>query len=306
VKQVRADRMRPDGMRISHPDKILFPDIRLTKADLGRYYSGISGVMLAHLKDRPVSMERFPDGIMGESFYQKEVPDYFPDWIDRISIDLKQGESRTQLVCNSKATLVYLADQACITPHVWLSKANKLDFPDRMIFDLDPPDNDFEIVRKAAKLFHETLVEIGLPSFVMTTGSRGLHVVVPLDCSRRFDRVHSLAKKIADYVAQESPQLLTTEIRKDKRKDRLFVDYLRNSYGQTTVAPYAVRAKPGAPVATPIDWKELSDRRLHSKSYNVGNIFRRLGQKPDPWKTLADKACSAKTQVALEEFSARG
>jgi bifunctional non-homologous end joining protein LigD len=175
-------------------------------------------------------------------------------------------------------------DQGLVTPHIWLSRADKLHRPDKLIFDLDPPGSDFEPVRAAAQALHDLLPELGLAPFVMTTGSRGAHVVAPLDRSADFDVVRSFAKDVSQVLAQRYPDRLTVETRKAKRQGRLFLDTLRNAYGQNSVAPYGVRAKPGAPVATPIDWDELSDPDLHSQSYTVKNIFRRLGQKEDPWK----------------------
>jgi bifunctional non-homologous end joining protein LigD len=278
-------------IEISNLQKVIFPKINLTKGDLIDYYREIAQVMLPHMQDRPLSMERYPDGIEGEGFYAKEIPDYFPDWIERARVKvLESGETQPQVVCNQEATLVYLANQACITPHLWLSRRDRLHHPDKLIFDLDPPGDDFEPVCQAAQMIRQALDEIELPSFVMTTGSKGLHVVVPLDRSSEFDAVRAFAKDLAGAIAGQHPDLFTTETRKDQRKGRLFLDYLRNSYAQTSVAPYAPRAKPGAPVATPLDWDELENSDLHSQSYTVKNIFRRLGQKEDPWKNMSRHA----------------
>jgi len=280
-------------IEVANLDKVMFPDEGITQGDLMEYYRRVAETMLPYLKGRPLTMQRFPDGIGDEGFYQKEAPDYFPDWIRRVSIEVKEeGQEQPQVICENVATLVYLVDQGCITPHVWLSRADKLTHPDRLIFDLDPPDDDFELVRSAAQSLREMLEGVGLLPFVMTTGSRGLHVVVPLDRSTDFDTVRSFAKNLAGVLAEREADRLTTKVRKDKRGNRLFLDYLRNSYGQNTVAPYAVRAKPGAPVATPLDWDELSDSNLHSQTYTLQNIFRRLGQKEDPWKGMMRHARS--------------
>ena len=274
-------------IEISNRDKVLFPDDGITKGELVDYYHRISDVMLPHIKDRPVMMQRFPDGIKGPGFYHKEAPDYFPDWIGRVSVELKEKEGRQSLVvCNDAATLVYLADQGCITPHVWLSRGDKVNQPDRLVFDLDPEGDDFDAVRFAARALKDILEEVGLVPFVMTTGSRGLHVVTPIERSVDFDAARGFARDLANVLAGRHPDRLTTETRKENRKGRLLLDYLRNSYGQTAVPPYAVRANPGAPVATPIDWKKLGDRKLRSQSYNIRNIFRRLGHKDDPWKDI--------------------
>jgi bifunctional non-homologous end joining protein LigD len=277
---------------ISNLQKIMFPETNFTKGDLIDYYREIAQVMLPHMQDRPLSMERYPDGIEAEGFYAKEAPDYFPDWIDRASVEvLESGETQPQVVCNQEATLVYLANQACITPHLWLSRRGRLHYPDKLIFDLDPPRKGFEPVRQAARLLRQALEEIELPSFVMTTGSKGLHVVIPLDRSAEFDAVRAFAKDLTSIIAGRHPDLLTTETRKDQRKGRLFLDYLRNSYAQTSVAPYALRALPSALVATPLDWDELENSNLHAQSYTVKNIFRRLGQKEDSWKNMWRHAC---------------
>ncbi|MFN2246783.1 MAG: non-homologous end-joining DNA ligase [Candidatus Promineifilaceae bacterium] len=291
-------------INIDHLDKVLFPSDGITKADLIDYYKRMAATMLPYMHERPVTMQRFPDGIEESGFYQKEAPDYFPDWINRVSIRVeKEGEEQDQITCENAATLVYLADQACITPHIWLSRAEKIDFPDKLMFDLDPPTHDFEPVRHAAKNLHELLINLDLPSFVMTTGSRGLHVVVPLNRTQNFDTVRAFAHNVAKLLAKRYPDRLTTATRKQSRQGKLFLDYLRNAYGQNSVAPYALRALPGAPVVTPIDWSELDDPQLDSQSYHINNIFRRLGQKDDPWKGMMNQACSlAEAQDKLEEI----
>jgi bifunctional non-homologous end joining protein LigD len=278
---------------LSNLDKVFFPDNGVSKGDLIDYYRRIAEVMLPHMAGRPISMQRFPDGIAEEGFYQKEAPAYFPEWVERAQVWVEEEEShQPQVICSNAATLVYLANQACITPHVWLSRRDKLYYPDRMVFDLDPPDGDFEPVRSAALAVREALDANGLKSFIMTTGSRGLHVVVPLAREAEFDEVRKGARHLAEQVAHQAPDRLTVEMTKVDRQGRLFLDYLRNSYGQTTVAPYAVRAKPGAPVATPLDWDELDDTGLNSQSYTMQNIFRRLGQKDDPWRDMREQAQS--------------
>jgi len=285
-------RLGSHTVELSRPDKVLFPDAGLTKSDLADYYRRAAETMLPYLRGRPVSMHRFPDGIDGEDFYHKEAPDYFPDWIRQVPVKIKEGGRQSQVVIGNAATLVYLADQACITPHVWLSRADRLNHPDRMIFDLDPPGDDFEIVRRGARALREVLEEEKLFAQVMTTGSRGLHVTVPLDRSADFETVRDFARQMAELLAARQPKVFTVETRKDKRRGRLFLDYLRNAYGQTAVPPYAVRARPGAPVAAPLGWEELSDGDLTARSYTIKNIFRRLGQKGDPWKGLGRHARS--------------
>jgi bifunctional non-homologous end joining protein LigD len=280
------------NFEVANLDKIMFPDEGITKREIIEYYRRAAGTMLRYLKGRPVSMHRYPDGIDEEGFYQKETPDYFPDWINTIKVNIRKGGSQSQVTIENAATLVFLANQACVTPHVWLSKAADLRRPDRMIFDLDPSGQDFDQVRLAARKLRDLLEDLGLTSFVMTTGSRGLHVAVPLDGSQDFDTVREFGRDTASLLAGLNPKLFTVEPRKNKRKGRLFLDYLRNSYGQTAVPPYALRARPGAPVATPLDWDEVSDSRLGPRKYTIKNVFRRLAIKDDPWLTMMRHAAS--------------
>ncbi len=274
-------------IELSHLDKLYFPQDEISKGDLVNYYRRIANIMLPHLRERPLSLHRFPEGIAESGFYQKEAAAYFPDWIERVMVPVEsEGKPQPQVICNDAATLVYLANQGCITLHPWLSRSNKLRQPDRLIFDLDPPGGGFEVVLEAARVLRTALDEVGLIPFVMTTGSQGLHVTVPLDGRSDFDAVRDFARQLAGQLAEEQPEKFTIETRKEKRDDRIFLDYLRNAYAQTAVAPYAVRPLPGAPVATPLDWDELEDPGLNSQSYNTSNIFRRLGQKEDPWQEI--------------------
>lgn len=279
------------NIQLSNIDKIFFPKLNFSKGDVIEYYQKISETMLPHIKHRPISMQRFPDGIEEFNFYEKEAPDYFPDWIEKVDIEVKENnQKQKQVVVNDTATLVYLANQACLIPHIWLSKKDKLDFPDKLIFDLDPPSgNDFSVVKQGARLIKDFLENLGLPSYVMTTGSRGLHVVLPLDRKSNFDHVREFGHNLAEKIAEQNPDSFTTETRKNKRGGKVFLDYLRNAYGQTSVPPYAIRAIHGAPIATPLDWEELQDNDLSAQTYTVENIFRRLGQKKDPWQDFFAK-----------------
>jgi bifunctional non-homologous end joining protein LigD len=201
-------------------------------------------------------------------------------------------------LCNDAATLVYLASQAVITPHIWLSAINKLNYPDRIIFDLDPSGTNFAEICKAAKLFKSFLEELGLVPFVMTTGSRGLHVNIPIKRDLLFDDVRQIARDIAAAMVQQYPKLLTLEMRKEKREGKIFVDYLRNAWAQTAVAPYAVRAREKAPIATPLDWKEVNSS-LTPQKYNISNIFKRISRIGDPWEDIDQHERSVK-RVAKE------
>jgi bifunctional non-homologous end joining protein LigD len=272
---------------LGHPDKSLFPADGITKSDLLSYYREVAPAMLPHLADRPLMLQRFPDGIEAGGFYQKDAPDYFPDWIKRVRMR-KEGGTLDHVVCNDEATLAYLASQACITLHPWLSRADRPDRPDQVVFDLDPSGADFDLVRQAAQTLCEMLDEMGLASFPKTTGSSGLHVVVPIERRQGFEAVRRFADQVASRLAASDPSHLTTEARKDRRAGRIFIDIGRNAYAQTAVAPYAVRALPGAPVAAPLERGELSDPSLTPRCYTVANMARRMAGRGDPWVAMAD------------------
>jgi len=272
---------------LSKPGKELFPEAGITKSGVNDYYRKIWKYVKPYAEDRPMVLQRFPDGINEEGFFQKKVPVYFPEWIDTIEVDVKKENAKEDYVnCNSEETIVYLSNQACLTMHVWLSKKKNLDKPDRMAFDFDPEDDDFEKVRKAALALKELLGRGNIPCFPMTTGSRGLHVIIPLKAENDYDEVRELARQIAEKIAEKDKKIFTTETSKNKRKNRVFIDYLRNAYGQTTVLPYSLRALAEAPVAVPLSWDEVNDKDLQPRKYSIKNIFRRLSQKQDPWENM--------------------
>lgn len=273
-------------IELSNEDKVLFNESGITKGDIIEYYKKISPVMLPHIKGRPLTLHRYPDGINEKGFYQKQISNYFPKWIDRVSVNKKEGEKITHVLCNDKKTLIYLANQACITFHAWLSNTDNLNKPNRMVFDLDPSNDDITLIIKAAKELKRTLDNFNLKSYLMTTGSRGVHVVVPIIPEFNFDEVRNYAKKIAEMVVKKNPDQYTVEHRKEKRNGRVFIDYLRNSYAQTSVVPYSIRSKKGATVATPLEWSEINSKDFDPQKYTINNIFRRLGQKEDPWKNI--------------------
>ena len=294
AKRTEAVRVSGITVELSNTSKTLFPDDQVTKGDLVGYYRDIAARMLPYLRDRPLSMERYPDGITGERIVQKNVPRYFPDWIARTRVK-KQGGTLVQVICDRPATLVYLANQACIEMHAFLSRTGALDRADQLIFDLDPPDDHrFDQVKHLALGLRDLLDELGLTAFVKTTGGRGLHVHVPLDARDDFDTVRRFARQASDVLAAREPDILTTEQRKDSRGDRVYSDVMRNAYAQTAVAPYSVRARPGAPVATPLDWAELQDASLTPHQFTlrtVGGRLDRLGAS-DPWAGMARRRYS--------------
>jgi bifunctional non-homologous end joining protein LigD len=283
-----------DRVRISHPDKVLFPDDGITKADLAAYYETVAPVMLPLISGRPVTMQRFPNGIGRGGFLQKQVADYFPDWIERVTAPNRRTrnattrEQVTYVVCRTADDLVYLANQACVTPHVWLSRVPDVYHPDQMVFDLDPASTDRSVLRLAASALQGLLDELGLPSFLKSSGSRGLHVVVPLVPTDETDEVKVFSVAVAEVLAARHPEELTTEARIADRHGRLYLDIGRNGYAQTMAAPYAVRALPGAPVSVPLDWSELDE--FDPGRHTLRTIAERLAR-PDPWAGI-DAAAS--------------
>lgn len=287
TRTLRADEHSID---VSNADKVFYPEDGVTKGDIAVYYQQVASTLVRYAQDRPLTAERYPDGIAGQRIFQKNVPEYFPDWIPRVEVPKKSGGTTVHAVCDSSAILVFFADQACVTPHVWLSRVDELDRPDRLIFDLDPASNDLDALRSAARGVRELLAELGLTPFLMTTGSRGYHVLAPLRRAEGFDRVRLFAQQVAKLVATRYPNHMTVEQRKEDRGNRIFVDYLRNSYAQTAVAPYAVRAKRGAPVATPIRWDELDT--VAPWDFDIHTVRERLRQVGDAWSELGSHARS--------------
>ncbi len=269
---------------LSHPDKVLFPADGITKEDLAGYYADVAGRMLPWLRDRPITMVRYPDGLTGQRFFQKNAPTYVPGWIRRVTVG-KEGGQVEHVVCDKPATLVYLANQACIEIHTFISRADNPDAPDQMVFDFDPPDGKrFADVRCAALWARDLLDgELGLTSFVRTSGGRGLHVHVPLNRRADFEVVREFARRIADVLASRHPDVITTEQRKDKRGDLVYADVMRNAYAQTVAASYTVRARPGAPVATPLGWAEVEDDTLEPSQFTMAAVRSRLDGGKDPW-----------------------
>ncbi|OSZ56487.1 ATP-dependent DNA ligase [Streptomyces pharetrae CZA14] len=281
ARTVRAGRRT---VEVRRPGKVLFPGgdghPEYTKGDLVDYYRSVAPFLLPHLRGRPLMLEMHPDGVDGPGFMQKNTPDTYPDWITRIEVP-KEGGTVRHTVCDDAATLVHLAGQACVTLHRWLSRGDRLDRPDRMVFDLDPSGDDFAPVRETAVLLGELLDELRLPSALMTTGSRGLHIVVPLNGRHDFDEVRQFARDVADTLAAGHPDRLTTAARKKDRGDRLYLDVQRNGYAQTAVAPFTVRARPGAPVAVPVAWDQLDDPGFGPRRWTLADAVDQA--RTSPW-----------------------
>ena len=275
------------GVEISRPDKVLFPGSRdrkaVTKLDLATYYDAIADVMLPHLRGRPVNMQRFPDGVGAMAFYEKKVPSHFPDWVHTVEVHTEDGTQR-QVVVDDRRSLVYLAQQACITPHTWLCTNKSLEKPDQLVFDLDPDEGlDVEDVRKAALEFHAKLDELGLANFVKVSGGKGYHIIVPLKPKADWDTVKGFTNDFAQAMVQAAPDRYTATLSKKARKGKIFIDYLRNGKGSTTVAPYSSRAKKGATVSMPVTWEMVADG-VGPADFAMGDAATgKLLKAADPW-----------------------
>ena len=279
------DRDLVAGVRITHPDRVLFDELGLTKGQLARYYEGVAEWLLPELKDRPLSLVRCPQGPGEGCFFQKNIDDRFSPAIDRVSVEL--GGGGVYAAANSAEAVVSLVQMGVIELHVWGSTTRDLMKPDRMVFDLDPdPAVPWREVMAAAHATRERLEALGLESWVKTSGGKGLHVVVPLSRRHEWDEVKAFSRAVAEAMAADAPKTFLTSASKKERAKRIFIDYLRNAEGATTVAAYSARARRGAAVSTPLHWDEL-EGRLKPETFHVGNIARRLsGIRPDPWKTF--------------------
>ena len=297
-----------DGHKITitHPDKVVFPADGITKGELAEYYESIAPRMIPHVRDRPLHMNRYPGGSQWKPIQQKRVPDSFPAWIKRATVDMKGG-TITHALINNTATLVYLAQYNVVTVHVWLSRIQAPNQPDQVMFDLDPAGEDFGLVRRTALRLKAMLEDVKLVPFVKTTGSRGLHVVAPITVGPTFEEVHIFADAVAQRLAAADPDHLTTEFTKQKREARLFLDVNRNAYAQTAVAPYAVRARRGAPIAVPIAWSDVESEGLRPDAVGIRNVSEWLRGRDDPWKSMerSKKPLPALNDAAMPDRSGR-
>jgi bifunctional non-homologous end joining protein LigD len=278
-------------VQITHADRLVFPADEITKGDIVDYHAEIADVMVPHLKGRPLTVWRYPRGIDDQGFVQQDFSDSLPEWMGRVEV-AKEGGTVVHPTADRPEALRWLANQNCLTLHAWLSRRDALDVPDRVVFDLDPSGGDFAVVRATARAVADVLDELGLVSYVQTTGSRGLHVVTPIKGDAEFDVVRQFARDVAEVVAADDPAHRTIEMRKANRGDRVYLDVMRNAYAQTAVAPYAVRARRGAPVATPLEWDELDRRGLRADRFTIHDIPKRVAENGDPWADLPRRARS--------------
>lgn len=281
---------------VSSLDKIWFKRSKITKGEIIAYYAQMAKFQIQLIKNHLLTMQRYPDGINGEAFYQKNANNYFPAWIKTEPVVKSEGGIVNYVVAVNEQTIVYLVNQATLTLHYWLSKYKKLHYPDRMIFDLDPSVNNFARVKAAAFLIKKICNELELPCYVMTTGSRGIHIYVPLKSGHTFEDVDIVTSFIARKMIKEQPKEFTLELRKEKRGTKIFIDILRNRYNATSVVPYSVRSYEKAPVAMPLWWDEI-DVKLTAQSFNIHNALAHLKKVGNPWKTMNVNAVSLKKLI---------
>jgi bifunctional non-homologous end joining protein LigD len=279
------------AVEVTHPDRVLFPADKITKRDLVDYYGDVAEMMLPHLRGRPLSVQRFPRGIGEQGFVQQDFADSLPEWMSGVEV-AKEGGSVVHPLAEHREALRWLANQNCITLHMWQSRQDRLHNPDRLVFDLDPSDTDFAVVRATARTTAGVLDDLGLACYVQTTGSRGLHVVSPVRPDTDFDSVRQFARGVAEVVAADDAKHRTVEVRRDKRGGRVYLDIMRNAYAQTAVVPYSVRARAGAPVATPLEWDELDARGLRADRFTISDVPKRLAGQRDPWADMSRHARS--------------
>ena len=276
---------------ITHPEKVLFPADGITKGELAAYYEAVAPYMVPQIRGRPVTMERFPSGIGAKGFMQKNVSRGFPAWLERVEVPKKGGVVNYPLVLETR-DLLWLANQNCVTPHVWTSRVPDLMSPDICVFDLDPSEDDPEALRVATLAVRDILLELGLRSWVKTSGSKGFHVVAPLDGTSGFDEVVSFTYAVAVQLVERDPDHLTLEFIKADRGSRIYMDVGRNTPGATFAAPYAVRPKPGAPVSAPCTWEEIERGEVHPQSFTLRLMPERLAAVGDLWADMGSAGSS--------------
>jgi bifunctional non-homologous end joining protein LigD len=282
---------------ITHPEKVLFPDDGITKGELAEYYQTLAPVILPHLRGRPLTMERYPAGIGKKGFWQKSVEKGFPDWLERVDVPKKDGVVHHPIVTDARS-LLWVTNQNTITQHVWTSRVPNLYYPDICVFDLDPSRGDAALVRAAAIGLRDLLEELGLPSWVKTSGSKGFHLVVPLDGKANMGEVERFAGQVGRLFVSRAPEQLTQEFSKVDRKGRIYVDTGRNGYSATFAAAYTVRARPGAPVSAPCTWDEMERGTVEPASFTLRNMPERVDKLGDIWADLPRRKRSLTRPIA--------
>ena len=282
---------------ITHPDKVLFPDDGITKGELAAYYEAIAPVMLPHISARPITMERYPAGIDKKGFWQKDVSKGFPPWLERIAVPKKDGMVHHPLVSDTRS-LLWVTNQNTITQHVWTSRARNLYYPDVCVFDLDPSKEDEPgELRAAALALRDLLKELGLATWVKTSGSKGFHILASLDGSARMGEVARFAHAVGALLVARQPERFTQEFSKVDRGGRILVDTGRNGYSATFAAAYTVRAKPGAPVSAPCTWEEVESGKVQPRTFTLRTMADRVATVGDLWSDLHKRGSSLRRAI---------
>lgn len=274
------------NLRLTNLNKIYFPDDNITKGDIISYYRNISGIILPYLKNRPESLHRFPDGINGKNFFHKNIDDA-PEWVPSVKIESDQGTIR-YILCQDEASLSYIINLGAIEINPWSSQIGSLDFPDYMVIDLDPLECPFQYVVDTALFIHDILQNLEMPHFIKTSGATGLHLYVPVGGRYSFEQVRQFSFIICKIINDRSPSVTSLERIPQKRKGKVYLDYLQNSKGKTMAAPYSIRPLKGAPVSAPLLWEELGSE-LRPDQFNINSIFARLRDCGDLWKLTIGK-----------------
>jgi bifunctional non-homologous end joining protein LigD len=277
-------------LHLTNQDKIYFPDDNITKGDIVNYYREIADIMLPYLKDRPQSMNRFPNGIKGPGFFQKDVDvKKSPPWIKTKKVYSESNDKYIDyLLCNDKATLIYMANLGCIEINPWNSTVKNPENPDWVVIDLDPEKIDFKQVVKTAVEVKRLMDELETECYCKTSGATGLHIYIPLAARYDYDTVKNFAHLVAHTINVRLPGITSIERMPAKRQHKVYVDFLQNRRGQTLAAPYSARPKPGATVSTPLEWKEVNDK-LSPADFTIKNILKRIEKKGDLWKPVIGK-----------------
>lgn len=278
---------------ITHPDKVLFPEDGITKGDLADYYEEIGAVIVPQLRGRPLTMERYPQGIGAKGFWQKDVSKGFPSWLQRVEVPKRDGVVHHPVVTDLQS-LMWVTNQNTITHHVWVSRLPDLHYPDICVFDLDPSNDDVKTVRAAAVGLRDLLDKLGLPSWIKTTGGKGFHIVVPLDGKTPTGTVVRFANAVGTFFVSLAPEQLTREFSKVDRRGRIYIDTGRNGYSATFAAAYTVRAKPRAPVSAPCRWEEVERGEVSPDTFTLRNMPRRIAKVGDLWADMRKRGRSLK------------
>jgi DNA ligase D len=278
----------PPSVKLTNLEKVFWPDEELTKGNLVSYFDAAAQAMLPYLRNRPLTVKRYPDGIEGETFFQKNASKYTPDWVKTITLPSEHGKRKEvrYVLCNDRRTLLWLANQAAIELHPFLSTVDKLDRPESLVMDIDPLEGGFKDSVKAALAAREILKRHGLEGCTKTSGGKGVHVYVPLTRRYSFEQVQDAGRRLSVEVEEQEPGMVTTQFRKGEREGKVFMDFTRNRPGQHVVAPFSPRARPGAPVSFPVAWEKLE--RIDPLDFTIETVPK-LIENGDPWKALCPK-----------------